>query len=458
MSFLVDKQTLLKYDVPGPRYTSYPTAPQWSAEVDADVYAQRLRQFGQNGRTLSLYIHIPFCEQLCYFCACNKVIRPREEKIGDEYIGFLAKEIELAAKAIGRSKTVKQLHWGGGTPTYLNEEQTRHLFKHITDSFEVDFDGEIAIEIDPRTAAYHKLKVLRELGFNRVSMGVQDFDARVQEDINRVQPFVQVKEVNEWCRELKFKSVNFDLIYGLPYQTTETFGHTVDQVVSLRPDRIALYSFAYVPWLSKPQNKFNLDAVPLHDEKLEIFIRSRDQLISAGYQPIAMDHFALKTDDMARAFNEGTLHRNFMGYTLKPADEFMGLGVSAIGFLENTYAQNVKVLPEYYERLKAGLLPVERGKILTDDDRLRQWVINRLMCAFAVDKREFFGQFGLGFDGYFAEEAEHIRQCMEDGLIEAGQHRIIVTESGKIFIRNVCMGFDWYLRQKQGHKRFSKTV
>jgi len=458
MPLIIDKQTLLKYDVPGPRYTSYPTAPEWSDAVDAGVYVQKLKAFGQNNKTLSLYIHIPFCEQLCYFCACNKVIRPREDKTGDEYLGFLFKEIDMVAAAIGRRKEVKQLHWGGGTPTYLSEDQSRRLFKKITDTFDVDLNGEIAIEIDPRTVTANKLKVLRGLGFNRVSMGVQDFDEKVQDDINRIQPLAQVKEVTGWCRQLKFTSINFDLIYGLPYQTRKTFEATVRETIALKPDRIALYSFAYVPWLSKPQNKFNLEAIPVQDEKLDIFVRSREQLLAAGYRAIAMDHFALATDEMAQAFDKGALHRNFMGYTLKPADEFIGLGVSAIGFLEHTYVQNVKVLPEYYARLGKGQLPTERGKVLSEDDRVRQWVINRFMCNFAVGKQAFFKEFGYEFEDHFSAEAEHIRQCVEDGLLTEDRDRVAATDLGRLFIRNICMGFDHYLRQKDAHKRFSRTV
>jgi len=455
---LIDKNTLQKYDVAGPRYTSYPTAPQWSTDVNADAYALALKDFGQNDKSLSLYIHIPFCEQLCYFCACNKVIRAKEEKVGDEFLNHLFKEIDMVVGHIKRRKLIRQLHWGGGTPTYLSEEQMKELFSKIQSVFDIDFKEEIAIEVDPRTVTHNKLKILRELGFNRISMGVQDFDAKVQDDINRIQPFEQVSQVHQWCRELQFESVNYDLIYGLPYQTRETFKKTVDLVIGLKPDRIALYSFAYVPWLSKPQNKFNLEAIALHDEKLDIFIQSRENLLAHGYQAIAMDHFALTTDAMARAFNEGKLHRNFMGYTLKPADEFIGLGPSAIGFLEKTYVQNVKVLPEYYEIISQGRLPVERGKQLSQDDQIRQWVINSLMCQFQVDKQLFFDTFGFEFEDYFLEEGKHLRNCVEDGLINENPNHIKVTDLGKIFIRNVCMGFDQYLRQKNGHQRFSRTV
>ncbi|MBI3601858.1 MAG: oxygen-independent coproporphyrinogen III oxidase [Candidatus Omnitrophica bacterium] len=458
MTIQIDKNTLEKYDVCGPRYTSYPTAPQWSSDVNANVYAARLKAFGQNDKTLSLYIHIPFCEQLCYFCACNKVIRASEAKVGDEFLNHLFKEMDMVAVHIGQRKLIRQLHLGGGTPTYLSESQLQKLFTKVHSHFDIDFQEEIAIEIDPRTVSQNKLKTLRDLGFNRLSMGVQDFDAKVQDDINRIQPFEQVRQVHQWCKDLKFISVNFDLIYGLPYQTRETFAKTVDLVIRLRPDRIALYSFAYVPWLSKPQNKFNLEAIPVHDEKLDIFIQSRDHLLAHGYEAIAMDHFALTSDDMAKAFNQGKLHRNFMGYTLKPADEYIGLGPSAIGFLENTYIQNVKVLPQYYEQMSKGQLPVERGKVLSADDQIRQWVINRLMCRFEIDKKEFLTKFGFAFEAYFTPEGGHIHDCIEDGLISENPRRIRVTDLGKIFIRNVCMGFDWYLRQNNGHQRFSRTV
>ena len=458
MSLTIDKQTLTKYDVAGPRYTSYPTAPEWSATINAEQYKAKLKAFGQNDKTLSLYIHIPFCESLCYFCACNKVIRAKEEKVGDEFLTHLFNEIEEVAANIGSRKLIRQLHWGGGTPTYLSEAQMTKLFEKIQSHFDIDFNEEIAIEVDPRTVTQSKLKVLRTLGFNRISLGVQDFDEKVMDDINRIQPFAQVKQITDWCRELKFASVNFDIIYGLPYQTRETFKKTIDAVISLLPDRIALYSFAYVPWLSKPQNKFNLDAIALHDEKLDIFIRSRNELLAHGYQAIAMDHFALKTDDMAKAFNEGKLHRNFMGYTVKPADEFIGLGPSAIGFLENAFFQNVKVLPEYYALTAKHEIPVERGKLLSADDIIRQWTISRLMCQFEIDKAVFESKFGVKFDEYFKEEATHVANCVEDQLITNSPKRIKVTDLGRIFVRNVCMGFDWYLRQKDGHKRFSRTV
>ena len=454
----MDQPTLEKYDVPGPRYTSYPTAPQWTTAVTGDTYAAALQAFGANDRTLSLYVHVPFCEKLCYFCACSKVIRARDEKVGDEFLQHLYQEMDLVAWHIGRRKLIRQLHWGGGTPTYLSERQMIGLMEKIRSAFDLDPDAEIALEVDPRTVTQNKLAVLRQLGFNRISMGVQDFDAKVQDDINRVQPYAQVAIVHAWCRDLGFASVNYDLIYGLPYQTSATFSTTVDLVLGLQPDRIALYSFAYVPWLSKPQNKFNLDAIARHGEKMAIFLEARENLLAHGYQAIAMDHFALRTDAMAKAFNDGTLHRNFMGYTLKPADEYLGLGPSAIGFLENTHVQNTKNLSAYYATLTAGRLPVERGIVLNADDQIRLWVINALMCQFQVDKQAFREKFGRPFDDYFAAEAGHLHDCIEDGLLTEDFQALHVTDLGKIFVRNICMGFDAYLRHATTPHRFSSTV
>jgi oxygen-independent coproporphyrinogen-3 oxidase len=458
MSLTIDKSTILKYDVQGPRYTSYPTAPEWSAAVDAGVYKAKLAALGRSDKTISLYVHIPFCEQLCYFCACMKVIRQQDEKYGDDYLQQLFREMDLVAQAIGPKKTIKQLHWGGGTPTFLTEGQMAQLFAKTRQLFNIDPDAEIAIEIDPRTVTPSKLKILRGLGFNRVSMGVQDFDEKVMNAVNRHQPFELVKGVTDICRTLKFDSVNFDLIYGLPHQTRQTFEKTVDQVLSLKPDRIALYSFAYVPWLQKHQAKLVQDDFPNNDTKLDIFLFARQKFLDNAYQAIAMDHFALKSDEMAKAFNERRLFRNFMGYTVKPADEYLGVGVSAIGFLENTFVQNIKTLPEYNKALSDGDLPVERGKELSEDDRIRRWVILQLMCHFSVDKKEFRNLFGRSFDDYFAFERGHISYCIEDQLIEENTDTIVVTTLGQLFIRNVCMGFDAYLRKSGAPQRFSRTV
>ncbi len=459
MSILIDKDTILKYDKAGPRYTSYPTAPTWSDEVNESVYIEKLKSFGQTDKTLSLYIHIPFCQTLCTYCGCNVVIRPQKEKYGDVYLDHLIREMELIAKHIGTKKTVHQYHWGGGTPTFLTESQIERLFTKTQEYFTLSPTSEIAIEVDPRTTDKAKIRSLRRLGFNRISFGVQDFDANVQEKVNRIQPLDLVADVHAYCRELKFNSINFDLIYGLPGQTAKGFSETIKQVIDLRPDRIALYSYAHVPWLKKHQNKMNTADLPSADQKLDIFLLAREQFLQAGYQAIAMDHFALNDDELAKAFNHGELYRNFMGYTVQPADEYIGLGLTSIGFLENTFVHNIKVLPEYYKVLDEGKLPVERGKILTHDDTVRRWTINVLMCQFQLDKVNFQTIFGTSFDIYFENEQKHLKHCQEEGLLEEVGSTLKVTEIGKIFIRNICMGFDAYLQKKATpQQRFSRTI
>lgn len=455
---MIDKATIAKYDVQGPRYTSYPTAPEWSAQTDAGVYLAKLADLGRSTKSISLYVHIPFCEQLCYFCACMKVIRAREERHGDEYLAHLFKEVDLVVRALGRRCAVKQLHWGGGTPTFLSEEQIERLYRKLSENFLIDPQGEIAIEVDPRTVTPSKLAVLRKLGFNRISMGVQDFDPAVMESVNRQQPYALVRTVIEESRRLGFRSVNFDLIYGLPKQTKQTFEETMDRVVGLKPDRIALYNFAYVPWLQKHQSKLREGDFPGNDAKIDIFLLAREKLFSAGYQSIAMDHFALADDEMAQAFNRKKLYRNFMGYTVKPADEYLGLGVSAIGFLENTFVQNKKILADYYQALNEGHLAIERGKELSSDDIIRRWVILELMCHFQIDKNEFHEKFAVVFDQYFQPEQVHIRKCADDGLLKMEEDLLSVTELGQLFIRNVCMGFDAYFKQNDNKPRFSRTV
>ncbi len=454
----IDKALIQKFNRPGPRYTSYPTAPEWRDDFTDEDYRGKLRSFAVGDKTLSLYVHLPFCQSLCYFCACNVLIRDPESRVGDQYLGYLFKEIDLVCSMLGEKRNVKQLHWGGGTPTFLNESQIARLFEKITASFDVDLAQEIAVEIDPRTIDRKKLAMIRTLGFNRVSMGIQDFDAAVQRHVNRVQPFETVERLCSWCREERFQSINVDLIYGLPGQSRESFRHTVERVVELKPDRIALYSFAHVPWLKKHQQKLDTAKLPMPEEKLDIFLMAREGFMGNGYQAIAMDHFALNNDELTRAYKNGTLYRNFMGYTVKPADEYLGIGLSSIGYLESTYVHNHKVLKDYYRCLDEGRLPVHRGIVLSEDDRMRQWVINALMCRFCVDKEAFRKKFRSSFDEYFQEEQPHIERCRREGLLREDKGLLKATETGKIFIRNVCMGFDRYLRTRKENQRFSRTV
>jgi len=458
MSLTIDLESIKKFDKPGPRYTSYPTAPSWSSAVNDSTYIEKLKIFGQTDKTLSMYVHIPFCQSMCTFCACSVIIRQQDEKYGNEYLNYLFKEIDLIADTIGTRKIIKQLHWGGGTPTFLNDAQIENLYKKIDERFDIDPDSEIAIEIDPRTIHKTKIEKLKRLGFNRISMGVQDFDLAVQESINRIQSFTLVKEIYDWCRKLRFKSVNFDLIYGLPKQTLESFHDTVRKVINLRPDRIALYSFAYVPWLKKHQKKIEKTSLPANDAKLDIFLDARQQFEERGYQAIAMDHFALQNDELVKAFKAGKLYRNFMGYTVKPADEFIGIGVTSIGYLENTFFQNKKTLKEYYGDLKDNQLPIARGLRLSFDDLIRQWIIHSLMCHFKIEKAELKRNFNIIFDEYFAEEQKHIRTCINDDLLIQTDYGYEVSECGKIFIRNICMGFDAYLQHDVQKPQFSQTV
>lgn len=455
---MINKSTISKFDIAGPRYTSYPTAPTWTAEVTAGIYQKKLEAYGRGSKTLSLYVHIPFCQSMCSFCACSVVIRQPDEKYSDEYLEHLFKEIDWVAQSIGKRANVKQLHLGGGTPNFFSTSQIDKLIAKLDQQFDIDRGGEVAVEIDPRTVSVDQIRLFKKLGFNRVSLGVQDFDEDVQKSVNRIQPFHQVKELVQLCRELKFHSINFDLIYGLPKQTNQSFRETMKGVLELKPDRIALYSFAYVPWLKKHQTKIEKDQMPTSDQKLDLFLLAREEFLKNGYQSIAMDHFALTSDEMAKAYNQNRLYRNFMGYTVKPADEYIGLGMSAIGYIEHTFVQNKKTLPEYYESIARNELPIERGKILNEDDQIRQWVIISLMCHFEIDKMKFFEKFKIDFDQYFVDELEHVFTCVTDGLVTFNQDFIRVTDLGKLFIRNVCMGFDYYLKQENAHKKFSQTV
>lgn len=451
------KDLIEKYNVPGPRYTSYPTVPEWSDDIDGEIYASQLRAFANSDKGLSLYIHIPFCESMCYYCACMVQVRKQRPEFGDEYLDYLFKEMDMLLSETGTQKSIHQLHLGGGTPTFLSEEQLQRLMDKITSVFHLPENAEIAIELDPRTVDVPKLAFLRNLGFNRVSMGVQDFDPEVQKSINRIQSFESVKELTEACRALAYESVNYDLIYGLPKQSLESFAKTIAMVKELRPDRIALYSFAFLPWMAK-HRLIEESSLPETNEKLDIFLQARNTFLEVGYSAIGMDHFALEEDQMTKAYNAGVLHRNFMGYTLQHTTNFIGLGVSSIGFVNESYIQNTKQLKRYYQMLDAGKFPVERGKLLDRDDQIRRWLIQSIMCRFVIDKQEFQEVFQEDFDTYFAAELNHIVLCRDEALLKETPLGWEVSELGKLFVRNICMGFDWYLCQQDGHRRFSKTI
>ncbi len=353
---------------------------------------------------------------------------------------------------------VQQLHWGGGTPTFLNLEQISRLFQLIEKYFNINFEGELSIEIEPRTVDRDQLQLLRNLGFNRISMGVQDFDEKVQNAINRVHDFEKVKEIKEICDDLKFNSINLDLIYGLPFQTLEGYKETVKKVLLLKPDRVALYSFAHLPWLKSHHKKISEESLPNADEKLSIFLMASEAFSSGDYQRIAMDHFALKTDEMSIAFREGRLNRNFMGYTVLPTENIIGFGASSIGYVEGGYFQNEKSLIDYYKGVDDTCFGIEKGLNLDEDDLIRRELISELMCHFELNRHRFSEKFNIEFDEFFDFEKEHLEKCVREGLCEDDGQVIKVTELGKLFVRNIAMGFDAYLRDKGQHRRFSKVI
>lgn len=465
METLASKALLQKYNTSGPRYTSYPTAPTWQDTYNAEAHEKTIREtnqpVGSNPHPLSLYVHLPFCESRCLFCGCNVVITQQRDQ-AEKYLGYLFKEMETIASWMDRGRSVVQFHWGGGTPTYLSEEQMARLFKFQTDLFQLAPGAEVAIEVDPRVTTPAQIDLLKELGFNRISLGVQDFNHQVQEAIHRVQPLDMTAATTEQCRRLGFEGLNFDLIYGLPHQSVESFEKTVREVIQLSPDRIALYSYAHVPWLSPHQNQIPEAALPESETKFQILQTALQMLTDAGYLYIGMDHFAKPTDELSLALKSGNLHRNFMGYTVQhgnlPSDLY-GFGVSAISGLQGQFAQNWRKLSQYYEAIEAGRIPTMRGYELSDEDRLRQAVILAILCPGKIDYADFKRRFGVDFKTHFADAFPKLDDMATDGLVELTDTGLLVTSTGRLFSRNIAMPFDEYLPKLSGDKpTFSKTV
>jgi oxygen-independent coproporphyrinogen III oxidase len=459
MPLSVTGDLLRKYDRPGPRYTSYPTAVEFNESFTPARYREHLQAANAAAEPLSLYVHIPFCEERCTFCGCHVIITRHHDR-AVSYLDYLDREIDLLAAALPDRRRLIQYHWGGGTPTYLTSAEIRRLQAKVRQHFTVDADAEVAIEIDPRVTSREQVDTLRELGFNRLSMGVQDFTPEVQEAINRRQTEVETRELYAYARSAGFGSINLDLIYGLPLQTLATFRRNLDAVIALRPDRVACYSFAHVPWIRGHQKQIEIDTLPAPELKIELFAAAMDAFREAGYRQIGMDHFALPEDELAQASDRGTLHRNFMGYTTKVASDMLGVGVSAIGDVRGAFAQNEKKLSTYYQALEAGEFPIERGFELSPDDLIRRQVIMQLMCNFALDKAAVSRRFAIDFDAYFAPElAELAAGPQTEGFVRLTPERIEVTPLGQLFVRNVCMTFDAYLRRPKGEKPvFSRTV
>jgi oxygen-independent coproporphyrinogen III oxidase len=454
----VSEEFLARYNRPGPRYTSYPTAPVWNDSFGpADL--EKVHEEAERAKSpVSLYMHIPFCESLCLFCACNVIIQ-KDKRVSPPYLDILKREVEHISRSVSRDRPVVQFHWGGGTPTYLTPAQIEELFGFTREHFTFAPDAEIGIEVDPRVTSREHLLTLRKLGFNRLSMGIQDFHPLVQKTINRVQPFELTAGLIQSARDLGFESVNVDLIYGLPYQTAETFAHTVDQILELTPDRVALFSYAHVPWLKKQQNSFE-GHLPEGMQKFEIFRTGLLKFLESGYLYIGMDHFAKPGDELAVSQKNRTLHRNFQGYTTKAGADLYGMGITAISGIQNAYAQNQRDISSWEKAVAERGIATMRGYHLSDDDRLRRAVISRLLCHTIVLKQEISQEFGIDFDSYFADELARLEPFREDALVVLDPAEIRTTWLGRIFIRNLAMIFDPYLEKQHLNAKplFSKTL
>lgn len=450
-----------RYDRPGPRYTSYPTAVEFHPSFTWRDFIGRLAAASTARHLpLSLYVHVPFCETRCAYCGCA-VIATKHREVAETYLEYLEREIAMAAAALGGRRKVVQYHWGGGTPTYLTPEQLVRLQACVERHFDIEPDAERAIEIDPRVTTRHQIVLLRRLGFNRLSFGVQDFTPTVQEAIQRRQSEESTRALYQFARDAGFESINFDLVYGLPRQTVESFERTLASVVAMRPDRIAVYSYAHVPWLRPNQKAIDTAELPSAGVKRQLLAAAIASFTRAGYESIGMDHFALHDDELAVAAREGRLHRNFMGYTTRPAPDSVAVGMSAISDVAGAFSQNHKSLARYYEAIDAGRLPVERGYALDADDKLRRFVITELMCNFRLDAGQLRERFGVQLSEYFGEELAALNAYdgpIVDGLLTVDAQGLTVTTRGRLFVRNICMAFDRYLAAHRDRPVFSRTI
>jgi oxygen-independent coproporphyrinogen III oxidase len=451
----VDLSLIKKYDVSGPRYTSYPTALQF--EESSDEQYRRVVGSLTRQDPLSLYLHIPFCNTLCYYCACNKIVT-RDKSRAETYLSYLYREIEMVSELYGR-RQVLQLHWGGGTPTFIDDDQildlSRHLRQHF--SFGSDQDGEFSIEIDPRTVDPGRIANLRNAGFNRLSMGIQDFDETVQKAVNRKQSFEATQEVIGAARHHGFESISVDLIYGLPFQTQATIDRTLSQVIALGPDRISLYNYAHLPNMFMPQKRINVVDLPLAEQKLQIFKLCMERLTAEGYSYIGMDHFAKPGDELAVAQRQGTLHRNFQGYSTFAGFDLVAMGITGITQLERTYFQNTKEMDEYESLIDVGRIPIKKVIHVDDDDIIRRTVIMALICQFRLEYAEIDKRFGISFQHEFAMQIQALESMQNDGLLTLTGKGIEVSEIGRLLIRNICMVFDRHLKPVED-RGFSKVL
>lgn len=455
----IDLDLIRRFDGRGPRYTSYPTADRFVEAFGADAYQSWLarRNIGGIVRPLALYLHLPFCSTLCFYCGCNKIVT-RDRSKGATYLKYLNEEIALQTSMLGNDTRVQQMHWGGGTPNFFSIEQVTELMRGLRDHFAFDPAGEYSIEIDPRSANAEYIAALAELGFNRVSVGVQDFDPDVQRAVHRIQSEAETLAVIEAAREHGFRGINADLIYGLPKQSLVSFERTLERVINAAPDRIAVYNYAHIPSLFKPQQRIREADLPSPETRLKLLMLAIRRLTAAGYQYIGMDHFARIDDELSVAQRQGRLHRNFQGYSTHAGCDLIALGVSAIGNVGPTYSQNHRALDDYYHALDRGELAVMRGIELSADDLLRRAVIGALMCNFALTKQSFAIAYLIDFDQYFAAELAQLREFEQLGMVELDEREIRVTPRGRLLVRSVCMVFDRYLRRDQERQRYSRVI
>ena len=456
---LFDLDLIRKHDKAGPRYTSYPTAPMFHNGINAEAYAVTLKKVAHEDAPLSLYIHIPFCNTVCYYCGCSKIVTKQYGR-AEPYLELLFKEIDAVADLIGNERPVTQLHFGGGTPTFLNDEQIRALMSKLRGRFQFVADdiAEYSIEMDPRECTPETVKTLRDVGFNRMSMGVQDFDPIVQKAVNRIQSEEVTLNVLNDARQEGFKSMNIDLMYGLPHQNVQTFDATLDTIIKFSPDRIALFNYAHLPKMFMPQRRIDESAMPTAQEKLNILEHSINKLIDAGYVFIGMDHFAKPNDELTIAQQKGKLYRNFQGYSTQADCDLIGLGLTSIGYVGGSFFQNQKEMENYAEAIEETGLAVFRGYSLSQEDHLRRAVIMRLMCDFALEFVSFEKSFHINFKQHFADSLADLKEMEKDGLLTLSDSGLKVLPAGRLMIRNVAMVFDEHLRKKEGSSSFSKVL
>lgn len=452
---IMNRQLIQKYDTAGPRYTSYPTALEFHESFKAKDFIEHAELSNQRGGPLSLYFHLPFCDTVCFYCACNKIITKNRDHAAP-YLENLYKELVLKSALIDSSRPVTQLHWGGGTPTFISEQQMQDLMNETRRHFHIADDADISIEIDPREANADSIALLKKIGFNRISLGIQDFDPAVQKAVNRIQSEAETLAVIDAARQHQFRSISVDLIYGLPLQTLSGFNTTLDKIIAADPDRISLFNYAHMPKLFKTQRQIKSEDLPSAEQKLSILQLSINKLTQAGYQYIGMDHFAKPDDELSLAQQQNRLHRNFQGYATHAECDLIGFGITSIGNIGDAYAQNVKTLLEYDNLLKQNQLPLMRGISLTDDDKLRRQIITRLICDFELNIMEIEQEYGIQFKEYFADAYPQLEQFAEDGLLQYNWKNIVVLPAGRLLIRNICMAFDKY--SQQAKQRFSKVI